>query len=76
MNTPGSYECTCREGFTLTEDNITCTDLDECEVGLCSHGCVNLIGGFRCDCEDGYELAGDRTTCIGMFDLGGALCWG
>ncbi len=67
-NLEGSYECSCREGYELNEDLLTCSDIDECSTDMasCDHTCVNLPGSFRCECNDGYVLDEDRTSCNGM----------
>ncbi|XP_054856624.1 fibulin-7-like [Eublepharis macularius] len=52
VNVPGSYRCTCPEGYQLHTDKSTCTDVDECAENQhnCSRGqmCINVFGGFRC----------------------------
>ncbi|XP_064595605.1 uncharacterized protein LOC135462159 isoform X2 [Liolophura sinensis] len=64
VNRPGSYYCTCEQGFYL-EDGHTCMDVDECSGGMdiCSHTCVNLYGSFRCECPTGYKLQLATYTC-------------
>ena len=65
VNLDGSFECSCRDGFSLESDNRTCADIDECSTGVCSQRCVNLNGGFRCECDPGYALEPDGFTCSG-----------
>ena len=65
LNLEGSFECSCRDGFALGEDSMSCEDIDECLADECSHTCVNLAGGFRCECPEGYYLGEDRLMCIG-----------
>ena len=67
VNLIGSHECSCREGFTLAGDGMSCDDVDECLASPCGHSCVNLMGGYRCECSDGYILAADRHACEGTF---------
>ncbi|XP_041378939.1 fibrillin-1-like [Gigantopelta aegis] len=46
-NTPGSYTCTCRDGYT--GDGRTCTDVDECSgQNLCDKNanCTNTDGSY------------------------------
>lgn len=49
INDQGSYTCTCRSGYQLATDKVSCTDVNECsfENGGCAHNCTNLQGGFR-----------------------------
>ena len=51
----------------LSEDRVTCGDVDECEAGLheCQQLCVNTAGGFRCECNPGFELIDNGSTCSG-----------
>lgn len=57
--------CGCREGFQLTDDGLSCSDIDECAVrkGGCEHKCHNTEGSFYCTCERGYHIAEDQRTC-------------
>lgn len=41
-------------------------DIDECQRGVCSQGCVNSIGSYNCSCFTGYSLSSDQTTCTGI----------
>lgn len=67
-NTWGSYQCSCNAGFTLSADNRSCVDVDECEEykergGLCVGLCVNEPGSYSCQCPEGYRLSADKRTC-------------
>ena len=62
INTVGSFECRCHEGFS--GDGRECVVLqpprvNECETGEhdCSPlaACVDLDNGFECDCLPGYS---------------------
>uniref|UniRef100_G1KAM9 Fibrillin-2 n=1 Tax=Anolis carolinensis TaxID=28377 RepID=G1KAM9_ANOCA len=63
FNVPGSFRCTCKEGWI--GNGIKCIDLDECSNGThqCSVNaqCVNIPGSYRCNCADGFT--GDGLTC-------------
>uniref|UniRef100_H0VN85 Hemicentin 2 n=1 Tax=Cavia porcellus TaxID=10141 RepID=H0VN85_CAVPO len=68
-NVPGRFSCSCPAGFTLTWDDRTCRDVDECEwdTHLCQEGqrCVNLLGSYRClpDCGPGFRVAAGGASC-------------
>ncbi|XP_037066968.1 uromodulin isoform X3 [Peromyscus leucopus] len=67
LNTLGSYECICQNGFRLTPE-LGCTDVDECtELGLSDcHAlatCVNTEGNYSCVCPKGYEGDGWHCEC-------------
>ncbi|TFJ95889.1 keratin, type I cytoskeletal 18 [Platysternon megacephalum] len=67
-NVPGSYYCTCRDGyesssgkanFTHASEN-SCQDIDECRKtpDICGPKatCINTYGSYRCECQAGYEV--------------------
>ena len=68
MNTPGSFKCTCPDGYKLDASGLSCVDIDECSDGspTCRNGeCTNMEGSFQCKCNDGFVLGGPkRNTCI------------
>ncbi|XP_053687239.1 uncharacterized protein LOC128736776 [Sabethes cyaneus] len=61
FNTPGSYRCGCPHGLTLSTDNRTCDDVDECQNqdrdDICGDlQCLNTYGSYKCVCPEGKEL--------------------
>jgi hypothetical protein len=66
VNTPGSYHCSCPDGFLLDEDGITCHDVDECQCmnNGCQHSCVNEVGSYSCACDRGFILADGGFMCL------------
>ncbi|GAA6105647.1 EGF-containing fibulin-like extracellular matrix protein 2 [Tachysurus ichikawai] len=64
VNYPGSFSCQCDPGFQLAENNRSCVDVNECEMGApCQQRCYNTYGTFLCRCEQGYDLNSDGFTC-------------
>merc|ERR1712012_1291957 len=63
FNTPGSYQCQCKPGFS--GDGFNCTDVNECTSDVDKDTCValatcqNTDGSFKCVCKSGYH--GDGT---------------
>ncbi|XP_048051014.1 adhesion G protein-coupled receptor E1-like [Megalobrama amblycephala] len=57
VNTYGSYDCTCNNGFERSSG--ACKDIDECKKNefACSDHmeCVNSIGSYMCICQLGYQ---------------------
>ena len=66
-NTIGNYTCTCDNGYQLTNDDHTCTDIDECTVnnnGGCEQTCHNTNGSYYCSCFNGFSL--NDKNCTGI----------
>ncbi|XP_022795533.1 protein kinase C-binding protein NELL2-like [Stylophora pistillata] len=67
QNTNGSYNCSCKKGYT--GDGRSCSDIDECvtEKDECGTDavCNNTEGSYNCTCRTGYS--GDGRTCKGSF---------
>ncbi|XP_072037591.1 uncharacterized protein [Amphiura filiformis] len=72
-NTLGSYFCTCRGGFNVSEDRLSCRNIDECATAtedLCPPGkvCRDTLGTYNCACPYGYREMGsgcrDINECI------------
>ncbi|XP_066265898.1 P-selectin-like [Branchiostoma lanceolatum] len=62
----GSYQCSCRTGYTLNNDRHACDDVDECSSspnGGCEQTCTNTMGSFQCSCGVGYSLNDDGFSC-------------
>eukprot|EP00118_Oscarella_pearsei_P022320 m.255461 g.255461 ORF g.255461 m.255461 type:complete len:1105 (+) comp40396_c0_seq5:41-3355(+) len=65
--------CSCRAGFVINEDGMTCRDIDECNPNLnssvqhrCIHPavCQNTAGSYYCQCtKPGFKLALEGRSC-------------
>ncbi|XP_016308265.1 CD97 antigen-like isoform X2 [Sinocyclocheilus anshuiensis] len=73
VNTPGSYYCSCNDGFRSTTPNLTaatgqCLDINECleKTHDCSGDleCVNTIGSYNCSCRNGYRPSRLDADCL------------
>ncbi|KAB7503343.1 Low-density lipoprotein receptor-related protein 4 [Armadillidium nasatum] len=63
-NYPTKVKCSCKTGFKLSTDGISCEDVNECEnEEICQHHCVNIKGSYYCTCAEGYTLKADETSC-------------
>jgi hypothetical protein len=60
VDTFRGFLCRCPKGYE--GDGHTCTDIDECALGIsgCDQICVNEPGSYHCDCEFGYTLHGGQ----------------
>ncbi len=83
VNRVGSFQCRCRDGYTLNVDNRTCDGRREGGRGRGrgkgwreeagredSQECMNRVGSFQCHCRDGYTLNVDNRTCDGRREGG------
>ena len=62
-NTPGSYDCTCDEGFE--GDGFDCAQTDACVTnnGGCAQQCTSVNQLAVCGCYPGFALAADGVAC-------------
>ena len=70
-NTPGSFECSCLEGYE-GDGIISCTDIDECStVNNCTANadCTNLPGSYTCQCKPGFLFDGEFCVDINECEL-------
>ena len=61
INTIGSFECSCNDGFERNGD--ICENINECDVPANQNPCLSKLhstcrdihGSFECECNSGYE---------------------
>ncbi|XP_064457274.1 hemicentin-1-like isoform X2 [Ornithodoros turicata] len=71
LNTDGSYNCLCPHGYRVSDDGVTCQDIDECtehHIITCEEGqsCFNIRGGYKCidlSCPPGYLRDAEDGPC-------------
>ncbi|XP_017557361.1 vitamin K-dependent protein S isoform X3 [Pygocentrus nattereri] len=76
-NLPGSYRCSCRDGYYL-HDKIYCTDINECRLypSICEEParCVNTQGTFECQCPFGYKYNFTSRECQDVDECALNMC--
>ncbi|XP_078702029.1 uncharacterized protein LOC144927998 [Branchiostoma floridae x Branchiostoma belcheri] len=56
------FYCFCSAGWTGDRCDV---DINECDAGMCSEGCVNSPGSYTCNCAEGYsgQYCNDINEC-------------
>ena len=80
MNTPGSWQCRCNNGWYPDPSNArlpTCRDRNECvdKPNACpsQSTCVNTAGSYRCNCLRGWTNQGPHS-CIDVNECSRGPC--
>uniref|UniRef100_A0A803T951 Fibrillin 1 n=1 Tax=Anolis carolinensis TaxID=28377 RepID=A0A803T951_ANOCA len=65
VNSMGSYQCKCKEGYITDITGTLCIDLNECNQSPkpCNFICKNTEGSYQCSCPKGYILQEDGRSC-------------
>uniref|UniRef100_A0A8C7FSJ0 Signal peptide, CUB and EGF-like domain-containing protein 3 n=1 Tax=Oncorhynchus kisutch TaxID=8019 RepID=A0A8C7FSJ0_ONCKI len=85
VNMMGSYECRCREGFFLSDNQHTCIQRPKegtKEGPTCmdkNHGCAHICretpkGGIACECRPGFQLTRNMRDCKLTCNYGNGGC--
>jgi len=67
VNTIGSFNCNCFNGYNKVDKNEVCLDINECDAVPCNINaqCINIPGSFSCECLPGYESGKvDSDNCV------------
>ena len=66
-NSPGTFTCTCNNGYTGQGTSGNCKDINECSTAIhdcdSNAACANTPGSFRCTCNNGYAGGGTSGDC-------------
>uniref|UniRef100_A0A452E444 Vitamin K-dependent protein S n=1 Tax=Capra hircus TaxID=9925 RepID=A0A452E444_CAPHI len=76
-NTPGSYHCSCKNGFVMLSNKKDCKDVDECVLkpSICGTAvCKNIPGDFECECAEGYKYNPISKSCDDVDECSENLC--
>lgn len=58
-----TIRCTCKVGYRLSEDGLSCSLKNLCKGDTCEHQCVMGPSGYFCTCSDGFRLDADQRNC-------------
>lgn len=70
----GEVQCSCKEGYTLDEDGLTCRIKDLCSVDTCEYQCMMGESGFSCKCPDGFTLDANQRNCSDIDECRSQAC--
>lgn len=56
--------CSCRDGYELNKDGLSCNLKNLCFEDTCQYQCIMGETGFTCLCPLGLELESDKRTCM------------
>ncbi|TSL61128.1 Signal peptide, CUB and EGF-like domain-containing protein 3 [Bagarius yarrelli] len=84
----GSYECRCKEGFFLSDNQHTCIQRPKVRMNgtkegpTCmdkNHGCAHICretpkGGIACECRPGFQLTKNNRDCKLTCNYGNGGC--
>ncbi|XP_074651609.1 fibrillin-3-like [Tubulanus polymorphus] len=81
INSIPGFECKCKPGYGVDDNERNCTDIDECTISteVCGNGsCLNIPGSFRCKCHAGFESTAMMQMCMDIDECGRdpSLCLG
>ncbi|XP_060090495.1 vitamin K-dependent protein S [Heteronotia binoei] len=66
INFPGSYRCSCEDGYFMLPNKLNCRDRNECMLNqnICGTAqCKNTPGKYECECAEGYAYNSTTKKC-------------
>uniref|UniRef100_A0A3Q3G0F6 CD248 molecule, endosialin a n=1 Tax=Labrus bergylta TaxID=56723 RepID=A0A3Q3G0F6_9LABR len=70
----GEVQCSCKEGYNLDKDGLTCSMKDLCSVDTCEHHCVMGESGYSCKCQDGFIVNVNQHNCSDIDECQSQIC--
>eukprot|EP00961_Rhodomonas_salina_P272378 3680655-Rhodomonas_salina.1 len=66
-DTASGFTCACADGWTSSDNGVTCTNVNECSTGAdncdTNADCIDNEGSFVCQCRSGW-MGEDGLNCI------------
>lgn len=66
--------CSCKDGYNLENDGLTCSIKDLCSPDTCEHHCVMGESGYSCRCPHGFKLNEDQHSCSDIDECQSQAC--
>lgn len=69
-----TIRCSCKEGYRLDEDGLSCSLKNRCRGDTCEYQCVMGPTGYSCKCPDGFRLDANRRDCSDIDECQSRTC--
>ncbi|XP_015276008.1 PREDICTED: vitamin K-dependent protein S [Gekko japonicus] len=77
INFPGSYRCSCEDGYFMLPNKLNCRDRNECMLNqnICGTAqCKNIPGKYECECAEGYAYNSTTKKCEDVDECAENIC--
>ncbi|XP_077198323.1 vitamin K-dependent protein S isoform X2 [Paroedura picta] len=77
INFPGSYRCSCEDGYFMLPNKLICRDRNECMLNpnICGTAqCKNIPGKYECECAEGYAYNSTTKKCEDVDECAENIC--
>ncbi|CAK6968091.1 complement component C1q receptor [Scomber scombrus] len=66
--------CSCKNGYDLDNDGVSCRIRNLCGINTCEHQCVMGESGYSCKCPDGFKLNANQRNCSDIDECQSQIC--
>lgn len=66
--------CSCKDGYDLNKDGLSCRIRDLCGINTCEHQCVMGVSGYSCKCPHGFKLDANQRNCSDIDECKSQAC--